>query len=325
MKIKIVLIGLGAWGKNFQRIVENYSNKFELVAIVDPVLKKSDLLTFNSLDEIFENNLEFDAAIVTTPAKTHFEIAKKLIQNRKHCLVEKPLTTSIKQASELYKLSKKYSVKLLVDHTFLYDPALKYIHNYLRKGNLGKLLHISFERTNLGPVRPDVNANWDLTTHDISILSSIFSTTPTKVSASGASFLDKENEDIINVSLNYKNVFVTLISSWLHPEKTRKIKFVGTNKMLVWDNMSFDQEIKIYDKSISNDSEKNVDLYKNLKLIRNGKILIPYIRKEEPLKNVVDDFYNLINEKSFNTLNGEKLTLDTINTLEKIENQLKKD
>ena len=95
--------------------------------------------------------------------------------------------------------------------------------------------------------------------------------------------------------------------------------------MLVWDNMSFDQEIKIYDKSILNDSEKNVDIYKNLKLIRNGKILIPYIRKEEPLKNVVDDFYNLINEKSFNTLNGEKLTLDTISTLEKIENQLKKD
>ena len=195
--------------------------------------------------------------------------------------------------------------------------------NKLKNKFLGELLHISFERTNLGPVRNDVNTNWDLTSHDISILSAIFNTVPNQVTASGASFLSKNNEDIVNISLNYKKVFVTLISSWLHPEKTRKIKFVGSKKMLTWDNMSFDQEIKIYDKSISNDTEKNKDLYKNLKLIRNGKISIPYVKKEEPLKNVILDFHNLINNKKNNSINNEKLTMDTIMTLESINKKLK--
>ena len=93
--------------------------------------------------------------------------------------------------------------------------------------------------------------------------------------------------------------------------------------MLTWDNMSFDQEIKIYDKSISNDTEKNKDLYKNLKLIRNGKISIPYVKKEEPLKNVILDFHNLINNKKNNSINNEKLTMDTIMTLESINKKLK--
>tara|TARA_Y100000741_G_scaffold278509_1_gene218291 strand:- start:2985 stop:3956 length:972 start_codon:yes stop_codon:yes gene_type:complete len=320
---KVIIIGLGAWGTNFLRIIKNLPSKYKLVGLVDPLLDSRNSHNFLSLENFLKSNIDFDAAIITTPATTHFEITKKLLTLKKHCLVEKPLTTSSKESFELYEIAKKNKVKLLVDHTFLYDPALKYVLNKLKNKFLGELLHISFERTNLGPVRNDVNTNWDLTSHDISILSAIFNTVPNQVTASGASFLSKNNEDIVNISLNYKKVFVTLISSWLHPEKTRKIKFVGSKKMLTWDNMSFDQEIKIYDKSISNDTEKNKDLYKNLKLIRNGKISIPYVKKEEPLKNVILDFHNLINNKKNNSINNEKLTMDTIMTLESINKKLK--
>ena len=122
---KVIIIGLGAWGTNFLRIIKNLPSKYKLVGLVDPLLDSRNSHNFLSLENFLKSNIDFDAAIITTPATTHFEITKKLLTLKKHCLVEKPLTTSSKESFELYEIAKKNKVKLLVDHTFLYDPAFK--------------------------------------------------------------------------------------------------------------------------------------------------------------------------------------------------------
>tara|TARA_B100001029_G_scaffold179889_1_gene192182 strand:- start:5746 stop:6726 length:981 start_codon:yes stop_codon:yes gene_type:complete len=325
MKLNVALIGVGVWGNNFLRLIKNNNDKFQLVATVDPSKTyENEKNHFENIEDLLNSKIDFDSAIVTTPAITHFSIVEKLLKAKKNCLVEKPLTVNSDETRKLFNLSDENGADLLVDHTFLYDPALLYIKNQLENNALGELLHISFERTNFGPIRSDVNANWDIATHDISILSSIFKYLPKNIKSSGISTVNNEFEDIVSTSMFYDNVFVTLLTSWLHPEKTRKIKIVGSEKMLVWDNMSFDEEIKIFDKSVLNDSDNNQGLYKNIRHTRNGSVIIPYIKKEEPLRNVIMDFYNLVSKKEKNKINTKDLTIRTIETMEMIEESLNK-
>ena len=173
-------------------------------------------------------------------------------------------------------------------------------------------MHLSFERTNLGPVRTDTNAAWDLSTHDLSILFALIDDTPIKVEANGIALLNKANEDIVNISLEFVNIFVTLFSSWLHPEKSRIIKVVGDKKMAVWNGLLPDQELKI--------SDYKINMFK----VKSGIITIPNIIRSEPLMNVVLDFYKLIINNEFNVVNSKELTLKIIETMEKISLSLNK-
>ena len=310
MKLKVVLIGLGAWGNNFIRLIQSNNHLFELVATVEPKSNGiNNIKNFSDLNELINSNVIFDAAIITTPTATHYDLVLELLKIRKHCLVEKPITTNLKEAIKLYDFALKNKLEILVDHTFLYDPSMTYIKNIISKKALGELLHISFERTNFGPIRYDVSAIWDLATHDISILSALFEFLPTDINSTGLATINKNLPDVVNTSMFYGDIFVSLTTSWLHPEKSRKIKIVGTKKMLIWDSMSNENEIKIFDKTLKNDSNSKYDLFTNIKYASNGKIVSPHIKKEEPLNNVLIDFYNRIAGNSSNLINTKSLTL----------------
>ena len=326
-KLKIVIIGLGHWGKNFFRIVNDIENYFELIAIVDSNnnalnnIGNSDLHAFGSIDELLKSDIEFDAAIIATNTSSHYEMTKLLLLNNKHCLVEKPLTTSHEQAVDLYTLAEKNKLTLLVDHTFLYDESILALKNLIDEGNLGEILHYSFERTNLGPVRTDTNAAWDLSTHDLSILYAFINKEPKKIEVSSKAFLNKDYEDIVNISLDFGNTFVTLFSSWLHPEKSRIIKVVGDKKMAVWNGLIPDQELKIFNKGV--EKEEDVSDYSiNIFKVKSGSIEIPNIIRSEPLRQVVIDFYKKVNEIPSNEINNKKLTLNTIRTMEEINKKI---
>jgi predicted dehydrogenase len=161
-----------------------------------------------------------------------------------------------------------------------------------------------------------VNSSWDLSTHDISILLALVNEMPLDISSEGFSIIGTGVEDVVNTSLTYEKLFVTLFASWLHPEKTRKIKIVGSKKMIVWDGMLFGEEVKIFDKGY--EINNNQDTYTNLTQIRNGDIVVPNIQKSEPLKEVVLDFYNKILGEDINRLNTEQLTNNVVEIMEKI-------
>lgn len=326
-KINLALIGLGYWGRNFYRLINSNKDLFDLKGVVDENINTlssnidNKILPFKSVKKMLDSNLEIDAAIVTTPTSTHFDIAKQLLENNINCLVEKPLTTDSSQAIQLYQIAEKNNLVLMVDHTFLYEKSILALRSLIKEGVLGKILHVSFERSNLGPIRTDTNAAWDLSTHDLSILFSFLDENVKKINVSGKAFLNNGIQDIVNISLEFNDIFVTLFSSWLHPEKSRIIKVVGDKKMAVWNGLKPDQELSILDKGIEGrtpSSDYSVNIYK----IKSGDITIPNIEKSEPLKDVLIDYYNLINNEPGNEFNSKKLALKVVKTMEEIDSNL---
>lgn len=323
--MKIAIIGLGYWGKNYLRLIQSYK-EIDLVAVIDPNLNLSlndEVLKFKSLNEMLNAKIEIDAAIVCSPTNTHFELIKTLLLNKINVLAEKPLTTKSEQATELINLAKKNNLVLLVDHTFLYNNALNFAIDKINSGEIGSLLHINFERTNLGPIRTDVSCLWDLTTHDIAILNAITNLEPEKINASIYNSSSSTSFDMINVSLNYKSsLFVTLFSSWLHPEKVRRIKFVGDKKMIIFDDLNLNEPIKVFDKKFDQIYDKQAYSLDNNSFFSFsiGDVVSPYIEKSEPLKEVVNHFLALnSSDKNYESINDLELTFRTVQILEKIE------
>lgn len=322
----IILIGHGYWGKNLERVIKKNKSLYNLVAIVDlnySTYEDSDgLLHCNNINDLLKKNLVVDCAVISTPAVDHYSTTKKLLKNGIDCLVEKPLVLKSSQAKELYEISKKSKTTLMVDNTFLYDNSILELIKIVKNKKFGRVLHINFERTNLGPVRQDVSALWDLTAHDLSILLALNNILPNKISVNGGKFIDKKIYDVVTTSFFQKDIFVSSFSSWLHPEKTRTIKVVGESNMVVWNGMDLNEELKIY--SRSNKIKKNVsdDLYINMTNTKNSGFTVPFVERSEPLDLVFKDFYNRMSKKSYNKINSEQLVISQIKMLEMIDKKL---
>ena len=322
------IIGLGYWGKNYYRIL-NSNDKINLSAVVDSnqnINLDEGIQHFPDLEHLLNSEINIEAAIVATPTNTHYEITKKLLNNGINVLVEKPLSTKSNEASELINLADEKNLVLLVDHTFLYNEAINFAIKSIQDGEIGSLLHINFERTNLGPIRSDVSCLWDLTTHDVSILNAITPNEPTQIRASSFNTSQTEAFDMVNVSLNYENnLFVTMFSSWLHPEKTRKIKIVGDKKMIVFDDLNFNEPIKIYDKKFDQIYDKEISQNNNNSFFSFsiGDVVSPFIQNSEPLQQVVKHFMSSIeNDETFISNNNNEIALRTVSLLENIEKEI---
>ena len=318
------LIGMGYWGKNYYRIL-NTNDNINLTAVVDTAPSdklNSKVQYFQNIENFIDSEHRIEAAVVSTPTNTHYEITKKLLSNNIHVLVEKPLALNSDEAEELINLARERGLVLLVDHTFLYNEAINFAINMIQNGEIGKLLHINFERTNLGPIRNDVSCLWDLTAHDISILNAITNLEPTQIKASSFNTNKSEVFDMVNISLNYENnLFVTMFSSWLHPEKNRKIKIVGDEKMIIFDDLNINEPIKIYDKKFDQiydkQSEQNNNSFFSFSI---GDVTAPFIKSTEPLQKVVDHFTSLISkDTNIKSFNDNKISLRTVSLLEDID------
>ena len=173
--IRVAVIGAGQWGPN---LIRNFHNKqtSEVVWIVDRDAARLEEVHAHFPDvqvardpgqALLDSSVH--AVVVATPTSTHYALAKEALERRKHVLVEKPLTTEVKQGLELLELATKYRLTLMVGHVFVYHPAVRKVKEYLDAGHLGDVYYVSMLRTNLGPIRVDVNAAWDLAAHDLSI------------------------------------------------------------------------------------------------------------------------------------------------------------
>ena len=317
-----LLVGAGYWGKNFIRLLENKDNLFNLKYILDSQNNLPNFKSFSNIEELDNVIEDIDCAIICTPTKTHYEVSKYLLDKKIHLLVEKPLTSNLLEAEELFNIANQNDLVLLTDHTFLYNTSIMYIIEFIKNGELGELIHISFERTNLGPIRTDVSCLWDLATHDISIMNALIDEEILSLNASGFSSNSKINHDMVNASINFKSKFVSIFVSWLHPEKSRKIKIVGKDKMIIFDDLNTTEPLKIFNKKVSNVYEKYTD-YNSIFNFSLGDVVSPYLDNKEPLKEALLDFESRIsNSKSLNNINTQQLTLKTIKILEDLEKSI---
>jgi predicted dehydrogenase len=297
--IKIGIVGYGYWGPNLVR--NFYSNgKCIIKTVVDSRQERLSALKKNypaiNVSTNFQdviNDSEIDAIIIATPVFSHFELAKKALENNKHVLIEKPMTASSAEAQELIELSIKKNRVLMVDHTFLYTGAVQKMKQLVDSGDVGKVNYFDSTRINLGLFQQDVNVLWDLAPHDISILTHLIDEEPISINATGISHTNNGIENIAYMTINFQSGMIAHFNcSWSSPVKIRLTLVGGDKKMIVFNDMEPTEKIKVYDTgySVKTDEEK----LRILVDYRAGDIFIPKVLTNEALSLMANDFINSI-------------------------------
>jgi len=300
-KLKVAQIGCGYWGPNILRSIKML-NSCELKTVVETDKERqnfvksryANIIVTEKLDEVLKDE-EIEAIIIATPASSHYQLAKMALEANKHVLVEKPLATNLKDAKELSDLSYEKERVLMVGHVFLYNPAVIMLKKILQE-EADNLYYIHSQRLNLGRIRHDVNAWWNLAPHDLSILSYLMKDEePISIAVNGYSFLQPHLEDVVFATLKWKNNVMTKIHlSWLDPRKVRQMTIVSSKKMIIYNDLSEDK-IAIHNKGI----DCNIDFDDPGKALFNhriGDISLPKIDMKEPLLLELEHFIECIVE-----------------------------
>lgn len=259
-EVKVALIGAGNWGRN---LVKNFYHLGVLAAVVDEDERRlkevgknyPDVKLLNSADDVWD--MPVSAVAIATPAPTHYALAKTALMAGKDVFVEKPLALRATEAEELSSLARENSCLLMVGHLLLYQPAIRWIKDFIAQGNLGKLYSLHEERLNLGRARAVENALWSLGVHDVAIFLDIVGEKPRELKVTGQQALQPGIEDDVYLHLSFPGgVFAHLHASWLWPEKRRRLTVIGEEGMLVYDEIA--QTVTWHKKSINSKLE-NVD------------------------------------------------------------------
>jgi predicted dehydrogenase len=326
--IRVAVIGAGHWGPNLIRNFHDHAQS-TVVRVVDLDEERlaqvrarfSGVTTGTDAAAAFADE-GVDAVVVATPTSTHYPLVKAALQAGKHVLVEKPIATSQAHAEELCALAAEKWRVLLVSHVFLYNAGIARIRGYIQEGLLGRVYYISTVRTNLGPIRMDVNAAWDLAAHDLSIANWWLDAEPVAASAVDGTWINPGIEDAVFATLRYPGgVLVNLHASWLSPRKSRDITVVGAKKMLTFDDMNLDEPVRIYDKQVTEARTKPsfVDTFATFRATcRDGEVTVPKIAMGEPLRAECDHFLECI-VSGKEPLTGGRQGAAVVRALEAIE------
>lgn len=294
--VGIGVVGLGHWGPNHVRVFGQTAGARVVVA-ADPSADRRrhvsnlyrDVELVASADDVF-TRADVDAVVIATPARTHFELARTALESGKHVLLEKPMCTSLVEAQALFDVARATDRVLIHGHVFVYNTGVRYIKEGLQRGEFGVPQYVHATRTNLGPIRPDVNVVEDLATHEITIFDYLFDRAPNWVSATGSRLLGTDREDVAFVTLEYgESTLAHVHVSWLNPQKVRTLTLVGSRRMVVWDDMQPVEPVRVYDKGVM--EEPYYDSFGEFQLrLRDGDIVIPKVVSQEPLKVQADAF-----------------------------------
>lgn len=308
--LNIAVIGCGYWGPN---LIRNFCSipecKLKLVCDINKgrLAHMSRLYqgieTTNKIDYVI-NDAEVDAIAIATPVRYHFEMAKKSLLAGKHTFIEKPMASSVKECEELIELAEKHNLTLMVGHTFIYSSAVRKIKEIIDAGDIGEIMYISSRRLNLGLFQKDINVTWDLAPHEISIILYVMGKAPVYVNCQGKAHITKGIEDVTNMTIDFNNGgFATVQSSWLDPNKVRETTFVGSKRMLVYNDLEQFEKIKIYDKRV--DTPPHYDTFAEFQYSYHyGDMYSPYINQVEPLKVECQHFLDCIKSGSKSDSSG---------------------
>lgn len=300
----IAVIGCGYWGPNLMRnfsdnprsyvrwLVDRDAARLERFADRFPQARR----TTNLAEALADSELK--AVAIATPVSSHFPLARQCLAAGKHVLLEKPMAQTVAECDELIALAERNQLALLVDHTFIYTGAVRKIKDLVQAGELGDIYYFDSVRVNLGLFQHDVNVVWDLAPHDLSIMDFVLPQRPTKVAAHGACHVPGSHiENIAYLALKFADDTIAHFHvNWLAPAKIRRIIIGGSKKMLVYDELSPDEKIKIYDKGFTLKNE--ADSRRWLTEYRIGDLYVPNIESTEALKREANHFLDCIEGKA---------------------------
>jgi len=325
--VNVGIIGYGYWGPN---LVRNFfaAKDCRLKSVADARPERLEQLKriFPSIVGVKDaqdiiHDTSIDAVVIAPPVSTHFSLAKKALSEGKHVLLEKPMTSSVKEAEILMNLAEQKGVLLMVDHTFLYTGAVEKMKQLMSNQELGTIKYLDSTRINLGLFQSDINVLWDLAPHDLSILNYIIDERPYSVNATGITHTGNNIENIAYLTLNYKSGFIAHFNcSWTSPVKVRMMLIGGDKKMILFNDLEPTEKIKIYDTgySYSNDEEKKQVMVD----YRTGDIYVPKLATTEALLGMANDFIGCIKENRQPRSNSN-LGLDVVRILEAADQSIK--
>jgi len=303
MVLRVGVVGCGQWGQNYLRVLTEL-DETELVAACDsrPELLEKVANRYPSaritgqLEELLAAD-NFEAVVVAVEASSHFPVVSAALRAGKHVLCEKPLTTDLEQAVVLARLADACDRRLMVGHIFRYNAGVNALKATIEAPDFGEICYMCLVRTNLGPIRADVNAAWDLAPHDVSIVLHLLDQMPLRVSAQGFSYLQPGREDVAFITLQMPGgVAVHLRVSWLDPRKVREVTVVGRRKMAVLDDVQTVEGLRIYDKGVMQVTQEPA--YSSFgefqHVVRTGEVRIPPVTGDEPLRAQVRHFADAI-------------------------------
>jgi predicted dehydrogenase len=299
-KVGVAIIGCGYWGGHYVRIFNELPDS-RVIAVCDQrpdrlreiARRFPGLYLTTQVDEAVTHP-GVDAVIVCTEASAHYEMVRRALSAGKHVLVEKPLTTTSSDAEKLIELAESTSLTLAVGHTFVFNAGVRKVKEYIQKGE-GRVYYLYARRTNLGPIRRDVNAVWDLAPHDIAIFNYLLERLPLWVSAVGGTVLGNRLHDVGFVSLGYPdNILAHVHVSWADPDKAREIVVVKNDKRIVFNDLNVVEPVRVFEKGVT-PVEQDAWSYEEFRFeIRDGDIISPRVEAVEPLKSQCRHFLECV-------------------------------
>lgn len=331
----IGVVGYGYWGVNHARVFDELPSS-RVTAICDNSLARLEVAGRRhpeahlspAVEDVVHRD-DIDAVAVCTPATMHYDAARQAILAGKHVLVEKPLTTSADQCDELMRLADDAGVVLMVGHTFLFNHGVLKLKDTVASGEVGAIHYVYAQRTNLGPIRQDVNALWDLAPHDISVFNYLLDAQPEWVSAVGARVLKSDREDVGFITLGYPDkVLAHVHVSWSDPNKVRQIVVVGSRERVLFNDIDTVEQVRIFERgveAVDGDAVADghgVSSYGEAQLlVRDGDIRSPRLPAEEPLKRECDHFLSCLTEGT-RPLSGGQEGAAVVRVMEAVDRSL---
>jgi predicted dehydrogenase len=318
-RVHVAVVGYGYWGSKHVRVLSTMPDV--AVSVVDAdkrrreeaeALYPSIRRTAGTIDEVLD---EVDAVLVATPPGSHYDVAMRALSAGKHVLVEKPLATSVDDAEAMVAAADDNDVQLMVGHTFEYNPAVRQLRDIIRSGELGRVLYVDSARLSLGLYQRDVNVIWDLAPHDISIASYLLDELPVATSVWAHRNIGPWREDVAYLRLDFPSTHAFVHVSWLNPQKVRRTTVVGERRMAVYDDMSDNERIRIYDIGVDPADIDNPHMAHEMPVTyRTGNIISPFVPFREPLLVQDREFVDSIRSGVRSATPGER-GLDIVRVL----------
>jgi len=310
---RVGVVGAGYWGSKHVRTLMSLE-AVSSVCVIDPSEERRNAITrvfprvdgYRTLGAALD---DVDAVIIATPPSTHAPLALEAISRDVHVMVEKPLAVNSAEGRAMVAAAYAHGVTLMVGHTFEYHSAVWSLRDMVQSGELGELYYFDTARLNLGLYQHDVNVLLDLAPHDVSILNYVLGSTPSVVECWGSRHAHPRLEDVAHLRLFYEDVpgvstgstsghgvYANVHVSWLDPKKVRRVTMVGSNKMVVFNDLDAEERIKVHDKGVTAapGAAGATDLTAVPMSYRYGDITAPYLVVNEPLRVEDEHFLDCV-------------------------------
>lgn len=327
--INVALVGYGYWGPNVAKNI-HANPSLNLYTICD--MKKDRLNKAKSIyiaqtnyeteyQKLLDND-EIEAIAIAVETSGHYSLAKQALLSGKHVYVEKPFTSTVEEAKELESLAKKLDLIIHVDHIMIFHPIIKKIKSLIDNDELGDILYIDAMRMNLGQIKKDVSAMWDLAVHDLAIIDYLMDgKEPFYINSVGEKYYNPK-ESLCFLTMRYEGFISHIQSSWISPLKERKLIIAGSKKMVVFDDLK-SEKLFIYDKGVDVISGENIEYKDYVVKARDGDIWIPYIKQEDALYNSINHFLNSV-RTSTQSISGPNQAIRLQKILEEADRKMNK-